>query len=133
MVGGQEGKKGHYASDCGLGVIIGYINNYNIILWRFSNIKIMDWSEPIRVGKSAQLVDQCIYQPAGGLDLPLQSSLIVRRAGLGGAVYAGRASVPPDRYGENELNIIIYQDLISKTVTNVSAWIYQYPYLFDPS
>lgn len=43
----------------------------------------MDWSEPIRVGKSAQLVDQCIYLPAGCLDLPLQGGLIVRRAGLG--------------------------------------------------
>jgi hypothetical protein len=43
----------------------------------------MDWSEPIRVGKSAQLVYQRVYLPVGGLDPPLQGGLLVRHAGFG--------------------------------------------------
>jgi len=32
-----------------------------------------------------QLINQCVYLPVGGLDLPLESRLLVRRAGWGAA------------------------------------------------
>ena len=45
--------------------------------------------------QSIQLVDQRVYLPVGGLYLPLQGRLLVRRAGLGVLLLPGRASVPP--------------------------------------